>query len=391
VAYPVVICAALAGVVAVHTIVNARRLRRLTPPSTVDEPVAVLLPLRDEAHRVEPCLRALLGQRGVPNLELLALDDNSTDGTADLVRAVGGVRLLAGAPLPDGWLGKPFACHQLAAATAAQTLVFVDADVVLAPDAVASAVACAEQFDMLSAYPRIVATGLGQRLAQPLLQWSWLAFAPLRAMERSARPALAAAGGQFMVLRRAAYERAGGHAAVRDKVLDDIELARAVKRAGGRIALADASALATCRMYRSWGELVNGYTKSLWAAFGSPAGAVAVVAGLVAVYVLPLLGWMFGPLALAAGVAGYACGVLSRVVAARATGGRAWPDALGHPVSVVLFGWLVWRSYRRRGQATWKGRSLRAQRERGVARTEERSDEGRRRLGRGSGANVEAP
>ncbi|GFJ77598.1 hypothetical protein Phou_017780 [Phytohabitans houttuyneae] len=219
-----------------HTLVNARLLRRpRAAASTVDESVAVLLPLRDEAARVEPCLRALKAQEGVPGLEVIALDDGSTDGTADLVRAHG-LRVEDGTAPPPGWLGKPHACHQLAArAPHATVLVFVDADVVLAPHAVAAAV-CelrAAGVDLLSPYPRIVAGTAGERLVQPLLQWSWLTFLPLRAMERSPRPSLAAAGGQFLVVDRAGYDRAGGHAGVRDEVLEDVALARAVKRTGG--------------------------------------------------------------------------------------------------------------------------------------------------------------
>ena len=258
-----------------HTIVNAMLLRRPGAAAPTGERVAVLLPLRDEAARVTPCLRSLLAQQGVPHLDIVVLDDGSTDGTAAVVGDVAGdrVRLLTGAELPPGWLGKPHACHQLAsAATGADVLVFVDADVVLAPGAVAAAVALLRRarVQLLSPYPRI--TGAG-RLVQPLLQWSWLTFLPVRVMERSPRESLAAAGGQFLVVDRAGYDAAGGHAAVRDDVLEDIGLARAVKRSGGRIALADGSPLATCRMYDSWRELTGGYTKSMWASFGSPAGA----------------------------------------------------------------------------------------------------------------------
>ncbi|MFC0529604.1 glycosyltransferase [Phytohabitans kaempferiae] len=350
---------AVVAALTAHTVVNARLLRRPTATSTVEERVAVLLPLRDEAGRVAPCLRALRALEGVPRLEVIVLDDGSTDGTADLVRAHG-LRLVAGTPPPPGWLGKPHACHQLAAlAPHATALVFVDADVVLAPHAVAAAVTelRAAGVDLLSPYPRIVAGTAGQRLVQPLLQWSWLTFLPLPAMERSPRPSLAAAGGQFLVVDRAGYDRAGGHAGVRDQVLEDVALARAVKRSGGRIALADGSGLATCRMYASWGELVAGYTKSLWAAFGSPAGAVAVVALLLLLYTAPLLLVTVAP---AAGLCAYLMGVSGRVVAARATGGRAWPDAAAHPVSVVVFAWLVARSYRerRRGRLVWRGRRV---------------------------------
>jgi GT2 family glycosyltransferase len=367
-------CALLAG----HTAVNAALLRRpATSPSTVDFPVSVLLPLRDEAHRVRACLEALLRQRGVPGLEIVVLDDQSTDDTAGIVRAIAGhdrrVRLVAGAPTPPGWLGKPYACHQLAAhaSPAARVLVFVDADVVLTPDAIAAAVGILDGFDVASPYPRLLAEGAGERLVQPLLAWSWLTFLPLRAMERSRRPSLAAAGGQFLAVTTAGYQRAGGHAAVRDRVLEDIELARTVKRAGGRITLANGSRMATCRMYTSWRGLVDGYSKSLWASFGSPGTAATVVGMLVLLYAAPpalaiiaALGGLWGAagawsVAATATVA-YLLGVAGRVVTGTVTGSRVWPDALAHPASVVVFAWLVARSYRacRRGTLTWKGRPV---------------------------------
>jgi hypothetical protein len=292
------------------------------------------------------------------------LDDGSADGTAEVVRAVAGdkVRLLTGAALVPGRLGKPHACQQLADAAApdAGVLVFVDADVVLEPDAIAGAVTLLRSTGstLLSPYPRI--TGAG-RLVQPLLQWSWLTFLPLRAMERSPRASLAAAGGQWLLVDRHGYDRAGGHAAVRGDVLEDIGLARAVKRSAGRIALADGSRLATCEMYTSWRELSDGYAKSLWASFGSPAGAAAVVGVLLLLYAAPPLLVISGSAAAALwGVCAYVIGVVGRVVSAAATGGRAWPDALAQPISIVVFGWLVGRSFgqRRRGRLTWRGRPV---------------------------------
>lgn len=360
--------AAVAGLTA-HTVVNARRLRR-PPPATVDEPVSVLVPMRDEATNAGACVETLLAQDVA---DVVVLDDGSTDGTADVVRAAGAgdprLRLVTGTPPPDGWLGKPHACARLAAAArpGSTVLVFVDADVRLAPGAVAAAVAELRRagVGLLSPYPRIHTGTVGERLVQPLLQWSWLTFLPLRAMERSPRPSLAAAGGQFLVVDRAAYTAAGGHAAVRGEVLEDVALARAVKRTGGRIALADGSRLADCRMYTSWRELADGYGKSLWASFGSPAGAAAVVGGLTVLYVVPPVLAVIGaalrtPTLAGAGTAAYLLGVAGRVVSARATGGRAWPDALAHPVSVALFGGLVARSYRlkRRGTLRWRGRPV---------------------------------
>ncbi|MTK03681.1 glycosyltransferase family 2 protein [Micromonospora sp. CP22] len=363
------------SVLTLHTVVNAGRwLRRPTDrPTEVTETVAVLLPLRDEADRVTPCLRALLAQRAVPGLRVMVLDDGSTDGTADVVRAIVAddprVTLLTGVTPPPGWLGKPHACWQLATRVAepVTALVFVDADVVLDPYAVAAAVTelRAAGATLLSPYPRIVVRSAADRLVQPLLQWLWLTFLPLRAMERSPRPSLAAAGGQFLVVDRDGYLRAGGHAAVADRVLEDIELARAVKRAGGRIALADGSRLASCRMYEDWPQLRDGYTKSLWASFGHPAGAAVVLALLLTLYTAPPVVAVAALLAGAPMVAGiavgaYLAGVAGRVVSARATGGRAWPDALGHPVSVAILGWLTLRSYhlRKRRRLSWRGRPI---------------------------------
>jgi cellulose synthase/poly-beta-1,6-N-acetylglucosamine synthase-like glycosyltransferase len=345
-----------AGALAAHAAVNARLLRMPTARTT-ERRVSVLLPLRDEAARVEPCLRALLAQTGV-DLEVVVLDDGSSDGTADVVRRVSAgdarVRLLHGAPLPPGWLGKPHACQQLAdaAAPVSDVLVFVDADVVLAPHAVAATVALLDEagLDLVSPYPRQDAPGL-TRLVQPLLQWSWLSFLPLRVAERSGRASLSAANGQLLAVRRNAYDRAGGHAAVRRDVVEDVALLRALKRTGGRGGVADGTSLATTRMYDSWPDLVDGYTKSLWTL------PVATPALLVLLYVVPAAAALRGS---RWGVAGYAAGVAGRVVSARRTGGRVMPDALAHPVSVALLGWLAMRSRvaHRRGALTWKGRAV---------------------------------
>jgi hypothetical protein len=290
--------------------------------------------------------------------DVLVLDDGSSDDTATLAAAAG-ARVLAGAPLPSGWLGKPWACAQLAAATDADVLVFVDADVRLAPGAVAAAVALLGEtgLDVVCPFPRQLAGTVPERLVQPLLQWSWLTTLPLRLAERSPRPSLTAACGQFVVVRRGALERAGGFAAVRAAVLDDIALVRAVKASGGRGGVVDGTSLATCRMYGGWAELRDGYSKSLSSAFGTGPRAGAVLGGLLLAYVLPPLAALRGS---RVGALGYAAGVASRVIAARRTGGQVVPDVLAHPASIAALGWLTARSYRerRRGRLHWKGRAL---------------------------------
>jgi Glycosyl transferase family 2 len=358
------VCAGLSVAGALHAAVNIRLLRRpAVPAPAVAGPVAVVLPVRDEAAHVTGCLAAVLDQVGVPDLRVVVVDDGSTDGTPDLVATLADprVRLVSATPPAPGWLGKPSACAQGAAAAAdAEVLVFLDADVRLMPDAVASAVALLRDhdLDLVSPWPRQLTGSGAERLVQPLQQWLWATLLPLRLAERSARPSLAAANGQFLVVRAGAYTRAGGHGAVRDEVIEDVALLRAVKAAGGRGVVVDGSTLAACRMYDGWPAVRDGYAKSLWSAVGGhPAAAGVAAAALGAVWLLPPLAALGGS---RAGLVGYAAGVAGRAVTAGGTGGRAWPDALAHPVSIALLDLLVARSLRgrRRGDLQWRGRVL---------------------------------
>jgi len=359
-----------AAIAFAHTLLNALLLRR-APRGTSHrgEAISVLIPARDEEACIGDCLRAVLASTGV-DIQVLVLDDGSTDATADVVRRTAAsdarVRLLAGAPLPRGWLGKPHACAQLAAAATGSVLVFVDADVVVEPDGIAGTAALLRSagMDLISPYPRQLADGLGPRLVQPLLQWSWLTFLPLRIAERLPIATLTAANGQLLACDADAYRRAGGHTAVRSDVIEDVALARAFKRAGARVAMADGTAAATCRMYGSWRDLRDGYTKSLWAAFGSRGGATAVLAMLCWLYVLPpvaaLVGLARGRHGLSgAGLLGYSAAVAGRIAAAARTGGRVG-DAAAHPLSIVVLAALTARSWRERraGRLVWKGRTL---------------------------------
>jgi hypothetical protein len=355
------------------TVHSAYNLSILRTPSAAPDPVAervsVLVPARDEALRIEPCIRALLASAGVDDLEVVVLDDGSSDGTADVVRraAAGDPRLRVvdggDAPLPEGWLGKTWACHRLAQLATGSVLVFVDADVVLEPHGLAATVGLLRSsgLDLLCPYPRQLADGALPRLVQPLLQWSWATLLPLGLAETSPRESLVAANGQLLAIDAGAYARCGGFSAVRSKVLDDVALLRALKSAGGRGVVVDGTDVATCRMYDDGETLVEGYTKSLWSAFGSRAGSVGVVALLSLLYVVPPAAMLTGPTARVRrlGALGYAAGVTGRVLVARRTGGRA-VDSLAHPASVALFAALVAESWRRHDASTltWRGRSL---------------------------------
>ncbi len=360
-----------AGLATAHTAVNVARLKRPPiPPPTILEPVSVLVPARDETARIADCVRALLASVDVPDLEVIVGDDGSRDGTAEVARQAGDgdprLEVVALAPPPPGWLGKPHACAQLAERARGEVLVFVDADTVVDPHGVAATVALlrAAGVALCSPYPRQRYRGWLARLVQPLLQWSWLTFLPVDANQRSPRPSLTAANGQLLAVDAATYRRLGGHRAVAADVLDDIGLAKAVKRVGAQPLVTDGSDVASCEMYGTAGELVDGYAKNLAAGFASPPAAVAALAGLAVLYAAPAAAAVAGAArgrwrTAAWGAAGYLAGVLGRALTARATRGPV-RDAWMQPASVLALTAIGVISAHRhaRGTATWKGRPV---------------------------------
>ena len=368
--------AALATVMSAHAALNSLLLRRPRSDAPVQrESVSLLIPVRNEAEQIGACLEAALAQTGVPDLEIVVLDDGSTDATATVVQhqielhassiAAPTLRLIDGgdAPLPNGWLGKPWACERLRQATNAKVLVYLDADVRLEPHAVASAVALLREsgLDLVSPYPRQLAETFGERVVQPLLQWLWLSFLPLRLAERTHPNSMAAANGQFLVMDAEALDGAGGFGAVRGDVLDDVGLVRAFKRTGGRGVVVDGTQLATCRMYTDWSALRAGYTKNLWAGTGSVSGAVGLGSMLTLAYLIPPVAaiGLFGRSARRVGLGGYTAGVVGRIISARRTGGRV-VDSVMHPISIAALLRLLAGSWRakRAGTIEWKGRNL---------------------------------
>ncbi len=364
-----------------HTLVNSRKLReplesvrRIEGTSTDEyvfsERISVLVPARNEATNITALLETLIAQVGCPNLEILVADDASTDQTASLVKQFASTTLssitlieLAG-DLPPGWLGKSRACNELAMRARGDVLVFVDADVRLAPDALLASCSLLRQanLDLLSPYPKQITNTLLARLTQPLLQWSWLAFLPLRLSENPITPAsLSAANGQFLICDAGAYQQAGGHAAVAGEVIEDVGLARAFKRAGLKVGMANGTQIATCLMYPNDQDLIEGYSKSLWRAFGSPVGAGFTALLFAGLFIVPPIAVLTGGAkARSAGLAGYLAAVGQRAISAARTDTPVWPDSFGQPISIGILIGLIARSIRghHAQQLTWRGRKV---------------------------------
>ncbi len=331
--------------------------------------VSVLIPARNEAANIERTVRALLAQTYM-DFELIVLDDNSTDDTGRLVWKAGAgdprLRVIRGRPLPEGWLGKNWACQQLSEAAAGERLVFTDADVRWSPGALAALLAMMEssRADLLTVWPTQQTVTWGERLVVPLMALAILAYLPLPLVHHTRWPIFAAANGQCLAFRRRAYDALGGHAAVRDNIVEDVALAHRVKARGRRLWMADGGGLITCRMYRDWPEVREGFGKNILKGHGDSVlllGISTIFHWLI--FVFPWLwllvsvisgGALYWPLALVM------LGIGTRMLSAAATRQRVL-DGLLMPVSVLLMtriaGGAVWQRYRY-GGPRWKGRTL---------------------------------
>lgn len=357
----------------------ARRPRLDPPESSPEVPmVSILIPARNEERVIGPCVAGALAQR-YPAIEVLVVDDGSTDATAVILAGLATdprLRLLNGRPLPAGWAGKPNVCQQLGEAARGEWLLFLDADTVPQPQLVAALLAHARRrgLDMVTIFPLLELGSFWERAVLPPFQALIMAIYPVEWMERpDTPPEQVLANGQCILVRRAAYEAIGGHGAVRAEVLEDVHLAQALRRAGYLLGGGDGRAYLSVRMYTSGREVAEGMarhaaagvraggvrawweaTRLIWLAFGPPTllgtGALIVAHGDRPAG-RAIIG--LGAVTQAAGLAFW--GVLyRRIYGLSPAHALLWPLGLAAYLSIALQ--AMWRVRAGRG-VVWKGRT----------------------------------
>ena len=341
-------------------------------PARLLPAVSVLIPARDEERAIRGAVESVLASAGV-TLEVVVMDDGSSDRTAEIVAEMaardGRVRVEQAPLLPRGWNGKQHACWALAHAAQHDRLCFVDADVRLEPTALARMTGFLEESGaaLVSGFPRQVTETTMEWLLLPLIHFVLLGFLPLPGMRRTTNPGYAAGCGQFLLLRRAEYFAAGGHAAIRETMHDGLRLPKLLRAFGLRTDLADLTQLARCRMYRSAGQVWNGLAKNATEGLAAPVRIVPISAVLLLGQVMPFavvisvllsrrpIAWYEGVFV---GVAVLAAAMPRFLAAFRYR--QKLRSAWLHPVGIAVLLVLQWYALLRKltgGAVRWKARS----------------------------------
>lgn len=260
-------------------------------------PVSVLIPARNEEENILKCLDSVLKQN-YENLEVIVLNDNSTDRTEEIISTVNDKRLkyIRGKILEKGWVGKNFACHQLQKAAKGDYLMFIDADTEMYEGCIAGAVefAAENKTALLSVMPFEESKTFWEKLIIPLLYLAVMAFLPVPMVERSGRKEFSMGNGQFMLFSRKCYDEIGGHESLKNKIVEDVWISRRVKEFGLKLIFADGTELMKCRMYKSRKEIWNGFSKNFFAGLAfSVSGLITVIISYFLLFIFPVITLIF--------------------------------------------------------------------------------------------------
>jgi chlorobactene glucosyltransferase len=249
------------------------RRKKYTPiPDSVLPFISVLVPARNEEHNIGTVLSSLLKQ-DYPQYEVIVLNDSSEDKTGELINELSkeypGLKVINGKPLITGWTGKCYACKQLYEASKGEYLLFTDADTIHNPNSLRDSITMAinRNADMLTLFPRMIMHSFPEKLLMPMLWFTIMLLLPFYFVDKKGFANFSIGIGPFMLFRQKAYEQIGGHESVKDAIVEDVWLARKIKENGLRLIARDGLDMFSVRMYRSFKEIWNGFSKNIFAGF----------------------------------------------------------------------------------------------------------------------------
>ena len=335
------------------------------PPSATkySDLVSILIPARDEEDNILKLLESIKNQ-DYSHYQVIILDDNSSDGTFNVCEEFCSTdsrfTVVKGKELPEGWLGKNFACHQLAEVAFGKYFLFLDADETIAAGLINNTLHRMKQgkLALLSLFTNQIMITLGERLVIPLMHFLLLNTLPLRLVRLAKNPALSAASGQFMLFESTSYQAHQWHAQVKDKIVEDVEIMKLVKAYQLNAEALLANGYIACRMYKGFSEAVAGFSKNLLAGFNCN------IPGLVCYLLLIILGPIFIALYLNYSLLLFAITliILTRIMISLLSGQNVILNVILHPLQMLALVLISIISIKKHLTKTtfWKGRIIRS-------------------------------
>jgi len=259
--------------------------------------VSILVPARNEEKNIGQCIKSLLNQN-YPNFEVLVLNDHSEDRTGDILQALkqenSNLKVLLGHELPEGWLGKCWACHQLSENASGELLLFTDADTIHTSESLVRSVSALQSnhADLITLIPFQQLKSFWERVIVPLIHFSVLCYLPIKNVWNKKNLAFVFANGQFMLFTKEIYKKIGGHESVKNALVEDVWLCKAVKKAGGKPMPFRGVEEMSCRMYHNLNDAYEGFSKNLFPGLGYSLIGITIICILSFLFYIAPIGFI---------------------------------------------------------------------------------------------------